>query len=251
MEPVTVFKKNYHVDLRDVDFAKQLKLSTLFGYFQDIASLASINLGFGIHTLEKKYGVAWILMRIRVDIIRHPVLGEEITIETWPLEPKKLEFGRDYIVKDQDGNIIIRAISTWVIMDMKARKLKRAETIGITYPEIITERAIDSELGKLKHTGALEPAYKKVIGYSDIDFNGHLNNSRYVDYIMDCFNLEEHKEYSVKSIEVHFMNEALPGDTIVLSKDTSAMESNHVYIEGVSEKDKHIVFKAKSRIVKK
>lgn len=251
MEAVTVFKKNYHVDLGEVDFMERLRLSTLFVYFQDVASLASINLGFGIHTLEQKYGVAWILMRIRVDIIRNPVLDEEITIETWPLEPKKLEFSRDYLVRDQEGNIIVRAVSSWVIMDIEERKLKRTDTIGFTYPEIITERAIVCKLGKLKHSGELDISYKKVIGYSDIDFNGHLNNSRYVDYIMDCFDLEEHKKYSVQSIEVDFMNEALPGDNIVLYKDTSALNANQVYIEGVNEKDQRIVFKAQSKITGK
>ncbi|HLR52393.1 MAG TPA: acyl-ACP thioesterase domain-containing protein [Candidatus Avamphibacillus sp.] len=251
METVTLFKENYHVELSDVDFKESLKLSALFSYFQDVANLASINLGFGIHTLEQEHGVAWVLMRMRVDIIRNPVLDEEITIETWPLEPKKLEFGRDYLVRDRDGNIIIRAVSSWVIMDIKERKLKRAKTIGLTYPENITERAIDCKLGKLKHSGELDVSYKKVIGYSDIDFNGHLNNSKYVDYIMDCFDLEEHKKYDVTSIEVNFMNEALPGDEIMLYRDVSALNSNLIYVEGFNEKNGRIVFKAQLKIVEK
>src|SRR5699024_5186480 len=222
-----------------------------FSYFQDVANLASINLGFGIHTLEQEHGVAWVLMRMRVDIIRNPVLDEEIKIETWPLEPKKLEFGRDYLVRDMYVNITIRLVSSCVIMDIKERKLKRAKTIGLSYPEKLTERAIDCKLGKMKHSGELYVSYKKFIGYSDIEFNGHLNNSRYVDYIMDCFELAEHKKYDVTSIEVNFMNEALPGDEIVLYQDTSALDSNQVYVEGVKEKDRRVAFKAQLKIVEK
>lgn len=69
MESPATFKMKYHIDLRDVDFTKKLKLSTLFSYFQDIASMAAENIGFGIETLERKFGVAWILIRMRVDII--------------------------------------------------------------------------------------------------------------------------------------------------------------------------------------
>lgn len=246
MEAVTVFKENYHVDLRDVDFQKQLKLSTFFSYFQDVASLASDNLGFGIQTLEQKFGVAWILMRIRVDIIRTPVWDEEITIETWPLEPKKLEFARDFIVRDQKGKIIVRAVSTWVIMDLKQRKLKRTAFIGFTSPEVISKRAIDCQLGKLKHSGNLEVSYKKVIGYSDIDFNGHLNNSKYVDFIMDCFDMDEHERHGVETMEVNFMNEAVAGDTLVLYKEAYP-DGNQVYIEGLNEQDQRVVFKAKAK----
>lgn len=252
MEAVTsIYKQNYHIDLRDVDFQKKLKLSTLFSYFQEIASLASENLGFGITTLEKKFGVAWILTRIRVDLLRRPDWDEEITIETWPLEPSKIEFERDYLVKDQNGKIIIRAVSKWVIMDIKERRLKRTEFIGIHYPEKITERAIACKLGKLKDFGKLEKAYDKVIGYSDIDFNGHLNNSKYVDYILDCFPVSDHKNYAIKSIDLNFNHEALPGDTIALSKDTSAINDQRIYIEGKNQTDDTVVFKAQVVIVGK
>ena len=245
MESVSsVFKRKYHIDLRDVDFTKKLKLSTLFGYLQDIASLASIDLGFGIETLEKKFGVAWILTRIRVDITRYPKWDEEITIETWPLEPGKVEFDRDFLVKDAKGEVIIRAISKWVIMDIKERKIKRTELIGIQYPENITERAIDGKLGKLKDFGNPETAYNKVIGYSDIDFNGHLNNSKYVDYIMDCFPVDDHKNHTIRTIDLNFNQEALPGDTITLLKDITKVNEKFIYIEGINQTNNSVVFKS-------
>ncbi|MCU9612011.1 thioesterase [Caldibacillus lycopersici] len=245
MQPVSLFKQKYHIDLRDVDFNKHLKLSVLFSYFQDIASLASENLGYGINTLKEKHNVTWILMRIRVDIIKNPMWNEEIVIETWPLEPNRLNFERDYIVRDMDGNILIRAVSSWVVMDITERKLKRSDVIGISYPEIIKDRAIDCKLGKLMDNGKLEEVYQKVIGYSDIDFNGHINNSKYVDFIMDCFPVEDHKNHRVKSIEVNFINEALPGDIITLHRDLTAVAKHEIYIEG--QKNDHLttVFKAK------
>ena len=246
----SVFKGKYHVDLRDVDFTKKLKLSTLFSYFQDIASLAADELGFGIATLEKKFGVAWVLTRIQVNIERFPTWDEEITIETWPLTPGKVEFDRDYLVKDANGNIIIKAVSKWVIMDMKERKLKRSELIGFHHPADRTERAMEGRLAKLKDFGQLDIAYNKVIGYSDIDFNGHLNNSKYVDYIMDCFPVEDHQNYAIETIDLHFNQEALPGDSITLYKDVSRMDENTVYIEGINQRNSSVVFKSLVTITK-
>lgn len=245
----SIYKRKYHVDLRDVDFTKKLRLSNLFSLFQDIASLASENLGVGIEALEKKFGVAWILTRIRVEMLRYPSWDEEILIETWPLEPNKIEFDRDYLVKDKNGNIIIKAVSKWVIMDIKERKLRRTGLIDIQYPENITKRAMDGKLGKLKNFGKLIPAYDKVIGYSDIDFNGHLNNSKYVDYIMDCFPVKDHIHHAIKTIDLHFKNEALPGETIRLWKDVSLVDQNRIYIEGKAG-DK-IVFQAEVSIAEK
>jgi hypothetical protein len=60
--------------------------------------------------------------------------------------------------------------------------------------------------------------------------------------------LEGHKRYEVKSIEVNYINEALPGDSIILCKDTSALDSNMIYIEGINEKGNNVVFKSKVEI---
>lgn len=248
MEPVILFKNKYHIDLSSVDFAKKLRLSALFGYFQDIASMAVENLGIGIDTILEKFGVTWILMRIRVDIIRPPLWNEQITIETWPIESRKMQFDRDYVVRDEEENILARAVSTWVILDPNTKEIKKTSLISDNIPKIIKERAIDCKLGRFKSFGEMTVAYKKVIGYSDIDFNGHLNNSKYIDFIMDCFDFESHKKYSVKSIEVSYINEALPGDTITLYRDISALDSNLIYIEGVNEKDGKAVFKSQVEI---
>lgn len=166
----------------------------------------------------------------------------------WPQEPKTLEFERDFVVKDINGDIIIKAVSTWIILDIQSRRIKRSSTITLKYPSIIKGRVIDCKLGKLNPSGELELAYNKVIGYSDIDFNGHLNNSKYIDFIMDCFPIENHKIYSVKSIEVNFINEALPGDSLLLYRDTSLVNNNIIYIEGINERVKSEIFKARVEI---
>lgn len=251
MEIEWIYKKKYHIELSDVDFAKTLKLSALFNYFQDIASEAVENLGIGINTLEQKFGVAWILIRIRVDIVRNAVWNEDISIETWHQESRKLEFERDFIVRDSNGEIIASAVSSWVIVDIKTREIRKTDLLAFNYLQNIKERAIDCKLGKLKPFGQNEVVYKKVIGYSDIDFNGHINNSRYIDYVMDCFSIENHMNYGVKSIEINYINEALPGDIIVLNRDISALNSNLLYIEGVSEINNKILFKSQIEIESK
>ncbi|MBY7144798.1 acyl-ACP thioesterase [Virgibacillus sp. NKC19-3] len=248
MQKNILYKQHYPIDLRDVDFKKKLRLSTLFSHFQGVASLSSANLGAGIDDLANDYGVAWILMRIRVEITRMPEWNEDITIETWPQEPGKIEFERDFVVRDQKGIPIIRAVSVWVVMDLVERKVKRASHISLQYPSVMKERAIDYKLKKLKSPQGLETAYHKVIGYSDIDFNGHLNNSKYVDYILDCFPLEDHKTHEVKAMEVNFNQEALPGETIMLKKGLSGTDAGVVHIEGINENDHNVIFKARMEI---
>jgi len=244
MEELSVYKKKYHVDYGESDYYKKLKLSSLFNYLQDIASLHSENLGIGINDIQKKHGVAWVMIRIMVNVARMPNWNEDIIVETWPIEPKRLEFERDFLVKDTEGNVLVRAISSWVIMNIEKREICKTELIRIEYPPFMTERAIKQRMGKLKPNGQLEMVYNKLIGYSDIDINGHLNNSKYIDYITDCFSIEKHGEYTISSVQVSYISEALAGDTIVFYKDISNLEAGTLYVEGVNELNDKVYFKA-------
>ena len=248
MDSQIIHRNKYKIGYSDVDFKKELKLSSLFGLFQDTAGVAAEKLGAGVVALAEEFSVAWILTRIKVRIDRTPALDEEVTVETWPHRPGRLEFERDYLVRDAGGNAIIRAVSNWALMDINTRELRRADLIHIDYPTFIDEHALDSKPGRLKPSGQLEEVYRKVIGYSDVDFNGHINNTRHIDYTMDCFPVESHKRYRVMTIEVNYIKEAFPGDTLIMYRDISAMESNRVYIEGVSEDDGKTVFRAQVEV---
>jgi Acyl-ACP thioesterase len=247
MDSLSLYKKSYHVEYGDADYYKKLKLSSLFDYFQDIASLHSEIAGLGIDRLQKEYGVAWVMMRIMLDINRMPVCNEDIQIETWPIQPKRMDIERDFIVRDMDGNILVSAISSWVVLDMEKREITKIDSIiSPQHPEYLETKAIDKKLVKIKRVGQLQPIYKKLIGFSDIDINGHVNNAKYIDYISDCFSLEKHGEYELKSIQVNYVNEAVPGDTISLYKDISDVSNadREVYIEGTDETDGKVYFKA-------
>ncbi len=244
MEAVSVYKKKYHVDYGDADYYKNLKISALFNYFQDIASIHAENLGFGVEFLQKELGVTWVLVKILVKIERLPRLNEDIFLETWPLEPKKLEFERDFIVRDLEGNILVKAISSWIILDLANRELKKTDELPSRLSSYSSVRAIDGRIGKVKGGQQRIEVYKKVIGYSDIDINGHLNNSKYIDYITDCFTLEKHGQYSVDSIQVNYISEAFAGDSILLFKDISQLSTGTIYVDGMDETGSRSYFKA-------
>ncbi len=242
--PQAYLEAEFPVAFRDVDFTRQLKLSALFGYFQELAGAHAEKLGFGIKALQEKHGVSWMLVRMRVDIIRNPVPHDIITIRTWPLEPGRIEFSRDFLVTDQAGEVIARAVSTWVIFDTRSRKLVKAGAVDIRYPETVKHRAMNTSPSRVRPEGELAAVYQKTIAYSDIDVNGHLNNSRYIDFIMDCFTIEQHESYKVSQIEINYVTEALPGQTIQLCREKAVSDQDSIYIEG-NKDDGTVVFRAR------
>lgn len=74
--------------------------------------------------------------------------------------------------------------------------------------------------------------------------NGHINNSKYVDFIMDCFSMEDLKKYQAESIQVCYLSEAFAGDTIELVKCADKSSENRIYVEGINQEDKKTIFTA-------
>lgn len=248
MKPVPVYSKEFYVDVGHVDFTGKQKLSSFFLYFQDVATLHAENLGVGMKEMHEIHNSLWVLVKMRVHISRYPKWGERILVETWPEKPERFQFMRNFIVKDAEDNTIAEATSTWVIIDMDTRRLKVVESIYGTYPLASRNRPIDTKLGRFQPNGPLEIIYRRPVGYSDIDVNGHLNNTKYVDFIMDCFSLDDHRNFTIESVEINYKNEAFAGDTITLFKDKPNDGSGLIYVEGVNEEENKLIFKCQLKV---
>ena len=225
----------------DADIARRQKLSSMFGMFQDIAALHAANLGAAVDWLDKKLNLAWILMRVRVEIDKYPVYTQDVTVETWPQEPRAL-YERDYVIRDMDGNALVRASSTWVIMNLSTREIKRDKFLDYCGIEIKKDRSLERGLSRLKSLQKTKPVYAKEVKFSDVDYNVHVNNAKYVDFIMDCFSFEEHRTRDIKAIEVHYINEVGPGEIMKFRR--KKINEQTEYLEGVRKADGAYVFNA-------
>jgi acyl-ACP thioesterase len=238
-----IHKMTVQVKDGDVDFRRQMTFTSLFSYMQDAAGLHSAILGIDSDTLTER-GVAWILMRMFVDVVRMPKIFENIIIETWPQRPSA-HCERDFLIRDENGKVIIRALSIWIIMDIEKREILRNP--GFSYPDIdfIMERAIKEPLKKLKTPGKSEIAGERPITYSIIDLNRHLNNSRYLDLIMDCLGMDFIENNNIDSVEINYVGEVQVGDTMILGIDRSEIDDGVIYVEGGSKNERKTSFRSK------
>jgi acyl-ACP thioesterase len=242
--------ETYEVTLGDADYRREMRLSALLRLFQDAAGHHADRLGAGFEDLLSM-GITWVLVRIRVEVERMPRLGEKITVETWPREPGSLEFFRDFLVLDAQGNELVRGLSVWTLLDVQERKIRRSSVLADRFPAPCGRMALDVRLTRQKELTHPREAYSRVVGYSDLDLNGHLNNTRYMDLMMDCFSLEEHRLYGVRSVEMAFTSEVLPGETLEMSADVSRAGQGTVRLEGRRREAGKTAFRAEVTIVER
>lgn len=164
--------------------------------FQDLAIRHSDSLGYTLHYLgEEQKG--WAITNWHIQIHRFPQYGEKVIMETWSSSCRRMQAERSYHMTDGAGNIIVKATSRWIYMDLKRR---RPTVIPKSMEEDYysgLEAAIENEKYKLP-TGEEENLVLEVgfgVRRSETDSNRHTNNTQYIawamdmvpDYIYDCY----------------------------------------------------------------
>jgi acyl-ACP thioesterase len=132
-------------------------------------------------------------------------------------------------------------------MNLGTREIKRDRFLDYKNLEMRKDRAVEKGAGRQRRVEGAVPDYEKHIEYSDVDYNCHVNNARYIDYIMDAIPIAEHQEKTIRALEVYYVNELSPGSEIVLAKkglEPASDAPEKLYIEGVRKSDDAVVFYA-------
>jgi len=220
----SVWKESFEIKSFDVDFQQNLKPSALMQFFQEVASNHAVELGGGYEVLIER-GLFWALSRLKVEIIRIPHWGELIEIETWPCGIEGLFFRRDYIVYGKDHEVLIRAVSGWILVAVSTLRPQRPSQLGVALPSNAGKMALDSFPERITtHTDQV--AFRKTVAYNEIDQNLHVNNTRYLDWATDCFLMAHYQSNKIAGFTLEFLSETHWGDEIELRIGTSGLESD-------------------------
>ena len=189
--------------------------SSVLDLFQDAAGEHAKTLGVGYYDLlpENK---CWMILRLRYEVVKQPKIFSSVIVKTWPVESRRIEFDRDYVISDTEGNVLIKGTSQWAILDITDREkpsLVMARDFDIGLDEYISDRALEGRFERLapKFEADGDPFITKS-GYTDIDTNGHVNNTKYANFILNALDLPAEKEIS--SFRIDFLKEIMSGSEI-------------------------------------
>jgi len=227
----------------DVDANGRLKVNTILDYFQDAASNDAERLNFGYNEFVPK-GLFWVLSWAKFEFLVYPKFGDEIKIQTWGKKQFNLYSIRDYLLLNSKDEIICRGTSAWLLLDSKSL---RPKILTHLFPEIKmyeSKEALTDLPQKIIPFPQTEIIYTTQVRYSDIDLNQHANNARYVELMLDCFDLEYYREHVIKSITVSFNSESKFGDQIQLNKGSEIKTPLTNYIDAKNLNTNKLVFQA-------
>ncbi len=222
-----LWQNEYSLRGCDIDKFGNIKPSAILEFFQDAAGQHAEELGLGFEAmLERNY--LWVMTRVKFKVEIQPKPYQKIIVKTWPLEPNRINYKREYVIEDLNGNVLIRGGSEWVVIDSVKRRF-------VTVPDLYPfndgfEAAVmfEEKLQKIRDFEANGNGYFVSAGFSDLDNNNHVNNTKYANYIMNAIAPNE----QIDTFQVDYRKEVMEGAKLEIFH---TREENTVIAKGVNE----------------
>ncbi|MBQ4600677.1 MAG: hypothetical protein IJB17_03490 [Oscillospiraceae bacterium] len=212
MEPI--YSQEFYISEATVDRFGRLKPSMLLYFAQEAAGRHFDLLQVDHDAMERNH-LFWAIIRNRVQITRLPRIGETITVQTWPMPTTRTAYPRSMIAYDSKGQELFRSISLWVLMDLNTRAMVLPGKSGITVTGTLRGNELAAPGSILPKV--LENSIRRTVFYSQLDRNGHMNNTRYLDWVEDLLPSAFHAGHSPREFTICYLSEATEGQQIDLT----------------------------------
>ena len=212
-------KTNWH----DTDANRIVRPSKIVEYMQETANRQCEESGLPLEKLRDEKHLAFILGAISINIYKPLYAYEEIEVRTWCREAKSYIFMRYFEILRGD-ELIAESSSTWVLIDLNTKSMARASNYGFMKDCFYYDDPIDPDIllpkAKIAKDAPLFDIGKRKTVYSDIDYNMHMNNTRYPDMICDFLdemtNTDTH--YRVSAMSLSYVKESHLGAILTIER---------------------------------
>lgn len=208
-----VHEKEFTLRESDFDCFDHIKASAVLDLFQTVAAEHVTLFGASFEDMLAK-NLAWVVTKIRFDVLAPLRSSEKVTVKTVPHAKKLIDYVRDYYVVNSRGETVIKGSSQWVLIDFTTRKIARTDFDFDG--EFSDEYAYPNERLKKVPVIAEPELLRYEIRRADLDHNRHVNNVRYLDMIFDA---EKDPSLPLRSVSINYTEEVREGETVTICGD--------------------------------
>ena len=214
-EIVNEYARSLTVPVYDVGPCDTLKFGSALRLVQETSEQHLNVMQAGYEAMREKSGLVFFIISTRVRISRLPQHGEPITIKTHPRGRGGAQFYRDFLFYAQDGSLLLSVMQTTVLADAETHKVQRPQALKQfgCYPENVIEP--EERMDRFLVADGLPALGERRVFHSDLDANGHMNNTVYGDIVWDF--LPPDVRSTAKKIQINYLCETEEGSVLHLT----------------------------------
>ncbi|MBE6689768.1 MAG: hypothetical protein E7590_00595 [Ruminococcaceae bacterium] len=209
------YVEKYNVRWHDTDANREVHPSGVLMFMQETGNRQFEAADRPLDKIRDEEGVGFILSRIAIEM-KEPIHAyEDIFVETFTCESRGYTFPRGWEIKRR-GKVVARAMSQWALVRVADKSLVRSGDFPMSFgdePELQLEMPLRF---RVPSDLTFETVGHRTIAFSDIDYNMHMNNTKYPDMLCDF--LPDPAHTRVIGVSLAYRKEAAYGDTLTVER---------------------------------
>ncbi|MCL1904102.1 MAG: thioesterase [Oscillospiraceae bacterium] len=250
MKKYLQYEREVTVAVSDTDFTGRIKPSAIMGYCQDVATEHADILKIGYDDMRAR-GLGWVMIRMSFKVYQSPKVCDVLTVRTFPEKPKSADVNRGYYILNKNGDIIIAASSKWCVLNLERQRIQRCTPIFEQFSdnEFIPKAPFEDANYKIddiiKYGTPSCETLVQAVQITDLDYNGHMNNARYGDAILNICDPDFLREYIPSRIDINFMSQLFLKDSLEVYSTTPRQNADITYVEAKKVNCDEVVFRGR------
>lgn len=236
------------------DFSNRLFMGHLGNHLLNAADFHSNDRGYGMNYLMPRHKT-WVLSRLAIEMTEMPKSYDKFYVETWVESAMKYFTSRDFKICN-DEEVYGYGKSVWAMIDTDTRQPVDIFSIndGLIKEYIEAEKSCPiaaSSRVKMSHEAKLVRSIDTY--YNDVDINGHINSVKYIEHVLDLFDLDYYKTHFLQRFEIAYVAESHQGDKLNFYLETVGDEEYCIKITKMRKKSGNEVevVRSKAKFIKK
>ena len=235
------YSKSTIVDFKESDRFLHVKLDSFVQMLNTTSMYHTVSLGLSPNYMENS-GLVWVLYSWKLHLSEGKHYAQKLTFTTFALFQRDIYSHRYFYVKDESGKTVGYAISVWIVIDEKKRKM-------VKIPGDVKEIYMDKNDGNLTEeqrriVEALDPSplkkrknpaftHEKVfeVRFHDIDSNHHVNNTVYIGWAMESLTTDTDEDFLIEHVPedmaIVYKKEKRPGGNVLVKSELLDCTSYH------------------------
>jgi len=236
---INYFEKQFELRYFEMNKFGEASSTAILTLLEETAADHCYAINHSLFDLEKQ-NIGWVLLSGILEMDHYPAYKEKIVIRTWLSKYSTIKGFRENIIYNEQGRIIGRAKGLWVFFDIDRRK-------PIQIPDAIkdkwlyfNEESINHDITKkIEIIDSSDHIKEFKINRFDVDTNLHVNNIRYLQWLIESIPEDIIDNFYLHSIDGRFIAEAQLGDTIM--SFTERDDSLNSFIHNIKTQENNTV----------
>jgi len=168
-------------------------------------------------TAKREYNAIWVFAKTRIKFFKKVAWGSEYTVTCFLSKISNVTIDIDVGIKDTAGELCIYSRTELCALDLGTGRIRRVSTVGVGESWRAETPLTDITFTKIEAEN-LPEVDRVMVKYSDIDYAVHTNNKQYVRFILDTYTVREMGNFSIREMEMVYVNQSHEGDSLTVHK---------------------------------